>query len=258
MKSIQDVYKRKCKQRKNSDRLQFIEELQKDDRKAVELGLPWRLMVSVVIERLPVVIDDPLPWEKDYYDLRDMLDTYGKDFPEELGIIDPGHDNPSEEELLAELAESGFVPAPRITEADKTGDRKTMERALSESLYLMISLAKPRPGPMGRWGFPQGLLKPEENMRQAAERVAIEQLGQKMELFWLSNAPDGWTYHVFNEALRAKANAYGEKVWFYRAELIGGQPVIHSRIQDHAWAKRSEFEDYVPKDLAGYLQQVLL
>jgi len=90
MKSIHDVYKRKCKQRKNQDRIKVIEELDNHEKKAASMNLPWRIMTSVVIERLPVVIEDLEPWEKDYEDLKNTLLAYGKEYPEEYNILEPG------------------------------------------------------------------------------------------------------------------------------------------------------------------------
>mmetsp|Transcript_21729 Transcript_21729/g.28127 ORF Transcript_21729/g.28127 Transcript_21729/m.28127 type:complete len:292 (+) Transcript_21729:75-950(+) len=258
MKSIHDVYKRKCKQRKNQDRIKVIEELDNHEKKAASMNLPWRIMTSVVIERLPVVIEDLEPWEKDYEDLKNTLLAYGKEYPEEYNILEPGHEVNTDGELLAQLKEAGFTPAPRITEADEKDDRHSLERALPKSLYLMIALKNRRPGPMGKWGFPQGLIKPEETMRESAERIVAEQLGQNMDLFWLSNAPEGWFFYPFSEATQKKAKAYGEKIWFYRTQLIGGEPNIHSRMEDYAWVQSTEFNDYVPKDLSGYFQQILL
>jgi len=108
----------------------------------------------------------------------------------------------------------------------------------------MIALKNRRPGPMGKWGFPQGLIKPEETMRESAERIVAE--------------PEGWFFYPFSEATQKKAKAYGEKIWFYRTQLIGGEPNIHSRMEDYAWVQSTEFNDYVPKDLSGYFQQILL
>ena len=43
-----------------------------------------------------------------------------------------------------------FEPAPRETEADKTGDQRTMHRRLDEFLFLVVQDAK-----TGQWGFPR-------------------------------------------------------------------------------------------------------
>lgn len=46
-------------------------------------------------------------------------------------------------------------PMPRITEADKKGDVKSLNRALQRTLYLLVKNKE------GRWEFPQDRLKEE-------------------------------------------------------------------------------------------------
>jgi hypothetical protein len=71
-------------------------------------GRPWRIRVSVMVERIPVVIPDMDKWEREYVDLRDWLWTYGKEYPEETGFMyamDKPEDHvvPTDEELLGEF-----------------------------------------------------------------------------------------------------------------------------------------------------------
>mmetsp|Transcript_46557 Transcript_46557/g.77290 ORF Transcript_46557/g.77290 Transcript_46557/m.77290 type:complete len:290 (+) Transcript_46557:20-889(+) len=258
MRSVHDVYKRKCKQRRNEDRLQALKDLEEHEAKAAASGLPWRIMTSVVIERLPVVLPEPEPWEKEWAEVQDKLAPYGKEYPAQYGMMEEGRTNVSEAELLDLARRAGFEPAPRVTPADEAGDMRSPERALASSLFLLVELAKRRPGPLATWGFPLGLVRPGETMRQGAERVAAEQLGQRMDLFWLSHAPEGWLVYPFPEATQKKAKAYGEKVWFYRAELLGGAPAPHPRLRDHAWLTRAELRTRLPADVAGYLNEILL
>jgi hypothetical protein len=61
---------------------------QKMDRIARQQQLDWKIQVAVVIERLPVRIPDPEPWQQDYFDLRAHLDTFSKVYPKELKLGD--------------------------------------------------------------------------------------------------------------------------------------------------------------------------
>ncbi len=67
-----------------------------------------------------------------------------------------------------------FEPASRVTEADKTLDRKTSNRKLQESLYLIVkrNRASAAAGESTfEWQFPQGKVADAENLRQVPFRV---------------------------------------------------------------------------------------
>lgn len=49
-------------------------------------------------------------------------------------------------------------PMPRVTEADKAGDTKSLNRALQKTLYLVVS------GGKGLWGFPSAELAKQESL----------------------------------------------------------------------------------------------
>ena len=59
-------------------------------------------------------------------------------------------DNPTYEEIVDTLP---FKPASRITEADKTNDRRSKERRLQDSLFLLVK----RNREDHAWQFPQGI-----------------------------------------------------------------------------------------------------
>ena len=49
-------------------------------------------------------------------------------------------------------------PMPRVTEADKAGDVKSLNRALQRTLYLVVK------GGKGGWTFPTARLEPKEDL----------------------------------------------------------------------------------------------
>lgn len=49
-------------------------------------------------------------------------------------------------------------PMPRVTEADKTGDVKSLNRSLQRTLYLLVK------GGKGGWTFPTAGLVPKEDL----------------------------------------------------------------------------------------------
>lgn len=55
-----------------------------------------------------------------------------------------------------------FQPAARETEADRTNDRKSLDRKLDQSLYLIVK----RNRADNAWQFPQGKIMENETFRQ--------------------------------------------------------------------------------------------
>ena len=53
-----------------------------------------------------------------------------------------------------------FTPASRITEADKSGDMKSLDRKLNRVLYLLVK----KPRKEYEWQMPQGGVEPDESL----------------------------------------------------------------------------------------------
>jgi hypothetical protein len=73
------------------------------DRKARQAGMPWKIQVSTIVERLPVVLPDKLDFEKDFEELQAFIKSNsGKEYPTEFtGNV--GADRPvavTDEELI--------------------------------------------------------------------------------------------------------------------------------------------------------------
>lgn len=51
-------------------------------------------------------------------------------------------------------------PLPRVTEADRTNDTKSLDRKLDRSLYLLVQR------PDGAWRFPEDRVYGRENLKQ--------------------------------------------------------------------------------------------
>ena len=63
-------------------------------------------------------------------------------------------------------------PHSRITEADRTGDERSLERKLDRTLYLLVK------EPQGRWRFPASELIGRESLHQVMALVRSERCGQ--------------------------------------------------------------------------------
>jgi large subunit ribosomal protein L46 len=58
-------------------------------------------------------------------------------------------------------------PMPRVTEADKKGDERSLDRRLDRTLYLLVK------GSEGRWEFPASALIGRENLHEVSPQVLI-------------------------------------------------------------------------------------
>jgi large subunit ribosomal protein L46 len=63
------------------------------------------------------------------------------------------------EDAVKEEEKAELRPRPRVTDADRTGDVKSLNRMLQRTLYLLVL------GKDGRWGFPMAPLLGKENLK---------------------------------------------------------------------------------------------
>jgi large subunit ribosomal protein L46 len=62
-----------------------------------------------------------------------------------------------------------FTPAPRTTEADMNNDRKSMDRRLQDSLFLIVKRSRND----HQWQFPQGKWVENETMRAVRSHTSV-------------------------------------------------------------------------------------
>eukprot|EP00573_Skeletonema_grethae_P004185 CAMPEP_0201709326 /NCGR_PEP_ID=MMETSP0578-20130828/58045_1 /ASSEMBLY_ACC=CAM_ASM_000663 /TAXON_ID=267565 /ORGANISM="Skeletonema grethea, Strain CCMP 1804" /LENGTH=366 /DNA_ID=CAMNT_0048198293 /DNA_START=99 /DNA_END=1200 /DNA_ORIENTATION=+ len=224
-------------------------------RLAKKEGKPWRIRVAAMVERLPVVTPDVEEWEQDYIDLRDFLMTYGKEYPAETGFMfapDKPEDHvvESDEELIAGLP---FTPAPRETEADASGDVKTLDRQLKTRVYLTIKSDAEGNLSGPRWTLPSTLAENNESLLAAAERAVSDSVGSDLKLWCPSNAPMAVNMRVYNDKLPEsfRENYFGEKIFYYRVQYDntgGGVDEAAMKADDYAWLTREEVVDRIEKE----------
>lgn len=139
-----------------------------------------RLTVGVIVERVPIVVNTPEPWEEEWWTWKAKVNERESiKIPDELNNMykrKADDDNPMYE----------WEPEPVVTEADKANDRRVMFRKLQEPTYLII---KRKEGKDEWWEFPQGDWMEKETTRQTAERFLKQYTGQEMDTYFLGNAP---------------------------------------------------------------------
>ena len=131
-------------------------------------------MFRSVLHRYPVITPDPEPWEIEMWDLQEKMNAVRRaHFVKQIEgspMMIP-ETNPTADEILASLP---FTPASRITEADEKDDRRSLERKLQDSLFLVVKRNRKE----NAWQFPQGKLRENETLRSAAERIIDRAAGE--------------------------------------------------------------------------------
>mmetsp|Transcript_15592 Transcript_15592/g.18120 ORF Transcript_15592/g.18120 Transcript_15592/m.18120 type:complete len:348 (+) Transcript_15592:189-1232(+) len=229
------------------------------DREARRQGLPWKIKVAVMIERLPVVTPDMEDWELDYMYLRAELDRYGIQYPKELGMDDPMETEVLTVEELYALLPEGYTPAPRETLADSAGDIQTLERRLKTRVYLSI-----RPDDATGWTLPNAVLNENETLLEAAKRAVTDVVGDNLKILCLSNCPMTVDMIPYSSEERNKeSDFFGEKIFFMRIQYEDGDvsKEMMGKMDDWGWLERSEMSDKVKAEKgedAGFFYKYML
>jgi len=113
-------------------------------------------------------------------------------------------------------------PHPRLTEADKTGDQRSLSRLLQRTLYLLVQSNE------GYWKFPSSPVEGRENLRIAAERTLSQSAGVNMNTWMVGHHPIG--HHVYNFR-RPRYDTTQSN------QLIGEKNLLHEG-SHHGWTGR--------------------
>lgn len=172
----------------------YTERNEVHEQRAEELGLTWDMAAATVVERCPIVIPEPPDWERDWVEMKESIEYYQQhDWPEGIGPTHPEKIN---------LNEPGYtIPfelGSRVTAADTNNDTTSLERALPDSLYLMLRKDS-------SWSFPSATLaSSEEKLGEAAERAVVESIEGMPRLFHFAKQPLGHFWYgcdIDNETL---------------------------------------------------------
>lgn len=217
----------------------------------------WRLAASAVLERYPVVIPEPDPFESEYQIGR-FLDQQSKARPAPLEWFLTekdrllGNKTPTLDDPRAEM----YEPAPRITEADKTNDVRSLNRALDQRLYFVV---KRTPG-AAHWQFPQVLATdPQVSMRDYTKKAlhSVVPAVARPEVHYISFVPTCHLEHVFSPQYQAKHDVYGIKIFFYRIMLVKGDIKAITQATDYNWATEKELETLFSADYYKAIKPLL-
>ena len=140
--------------------------------------------------------------------------------------------------------EADFVPAPRATPADEANDTTSLDRKLSESLYLVV----PSDGALQ---LPSAAhVASDAHLRGTVDRSLAELFGKEesVEVFVGSNAPLGHWLRPFSPEEQQASGVYGEKVFLYNARYVSGADQLAAGAQ---WLSREELSETLAADEGG-------
>ncbi|XP_055950196.1 39S ribosomal protein L46, mitochondrial-like [Argiope bruennichi] len=238
----------------------------------------WHTVGALCLERKPVVTQELTPLEQRYFqylqkleieksylsdhekrhleDLR-IAEKLKKGEVEDMDTVSKQTAQDFEDACIEEF--NKYKPNPRITEADKTNDRKSLHRKLDSSLVLVV---KQKLGNDYRWILPQTIHQEGDTLRQTAERSLHELCPDPIQVRFMGNAPVGYYKYKYPKAAR-KDGVIGAKVFFFKAQLLEKNPKylnfnITDTNNDILWLTHSELNEVLQTDYGKTVQTFLL
>ncbi|XP_078165872.1 decoy [Carex rostrata] len=210
---------------------------------------PEKLVAAVLFERLPVVVPkiDPVVYAFNEFSFQ-WRQQYRRKYPDEVL------------EKANKKEKTGFhidyVPAPRITEADKTKDIKSLQRALDKRLYLLIygsGYGAPDDKPV--WHFPEKVYENEDTLRLCAESALKSVIGSLHNTYFVGNAPMA---HMVAEPKENIPSSQSFKRFFFKSQVIGTNKFdISKKCKDYAWVTKEELLEYFPEHASLFDKMII-
>ncbi|KMT09175.1 hypothetical protein BVRB_6g132790 isoform A [Beta vulgaris subsp. vulgaris] len=122
-----------------------------------------KIVASVLFERLPVIIPkiDPVVYAFQEFSFQ-WKQQYRRTYPDEFY---KKYESRGKGDYQID-----YKPGSRVTEADKSNDKRSLQRALDRRLFLLLhwtSYGSPDEKPV--WHFPEKVYENEETPRKCAE-----------------------------------------------------------------------------------------
>jgi large subunit ribosomal protein L46 len=170
-------------------------------------------------------------------------------------IVAPKKGETISEDQIPKVDES-HRPMPRITEADKTNDQKSLNRLLQRTLYLLVQDEK------HNWVFPTAKLVGRESFHQAAERILVQAAGVNMNTWIVGNAPIGHEAHNYRLPITDSKGVQelGAKTFFMKARIMAGQVDLVKNafgLKDFRWLSKEEISTVVTRRYFSVIENML-
>ncbi|KAI4087418.1 MAG: hypothetical protein LQ344_006808 [Seirophora lacunosa] len=157
------------------------------------------------------------------------------------------------------VKEAVAKPLPRVTDADRAGDRRSLDRLLQRTLYLVVRRQD------GRWWFPSDALVGKESLHTAAERILVQAGGLNMNTWIVGNIPLGHYVRNYQKPQVEKdtnnnnssnnntsREIKGTKYFFMKGRIMAGQANLKDNkkgLTDFQWLAKDEVQKILlPQD----------
>ncbi|XP_074316270.1 uncharacterized protein LOC141652624 [Silene latifolia] len=205
-----------------------------------------KIIASVLFERLPVVLPkiDPNVYAFQEFSFR-WNQLYRREYPEEF--------YKKYEARGKGDYQIDYEPAPRITEADKSNDRRSLNRALDRRLYLLLhGPAYGSDGEKPVWHFPEKRYEDEETLRKCAESALTSVIGDLTHTYFVGNAPMG---HM--PVTSEKADLNPMKRFFFKSQVVACNNFDIAGCDDYVWLTKDEVLEIFPEE-AEFLNKMII
>lgn len=151
-----------------------------------------------------------------------------------------------------ELSKFKSIIAPREQPKEIENNLKCLERKLDDTLLL---ICEQKIDGTKVFALPQDQWKEGETLKQTAERIVKEQLGNNIQVKVYGNSPCG--FYKYKYKTKSSQNSVGAKVFFYRAGHRSGN-VDEKTAATFEWINNSELEGKVRKSYFESVSNMLI
>nr|VDD16303.1 unnamed protein product [Brassica rapa] len=207
-----------------------------------------KIVASVLFERLRVVIPKPDPTVYAFQEFKfNWQQQFRRRYPDEF--LDIAKNRAKGEYQM------DYVPAPRITEADKTNDRKSLYRALDKKLYLLV-FGKPFGATSDKpvWHFPEKVYDSEPTLRKCAESALKSVLGDLTHTYFVGNAPMA---HMAIQPTEETPDLPSYKRFFFKCSVVAASKYNISNCEDFVWVTKDELLEFFPEQ-ADFFNKMII
>uniref|UniRef100_A0A915I897 Uncharacterized protein n=1 Tax=Romanomermis culicivorax TaxID=13658 RepID=A0A915I897_ROMCU len=144
---------------------------------------------------------------------------------------------------------------------DAKNDLKSLNRLLHRKLTF---IAKLNLSQNPAWWLPFAIVKPQENLRQAAERALKELVNDKKHFTFYGNAPVGYYKWRFPKPIQKSTSFDGLKVcsfdglkmFVFKATTISRSMEIktNQKVVDYEWTTHEDLRPRISSDLYGNIK----
>lgn len=207
-----------------------------------------KIVASVLFERLPVVIPkiDPVVYAFQEFSFQ-WRQQFRRAYPDEFL---KKSDTRGKGEYQID-----YVPAPRITEADKANDRRSLQRALDRRLYLLLhgsTYGAPNGKPV--WHFPEKVYESEDTLRKCAESALKSVIGDLSQTYFVGNAPMG---HVKMQPTENDEDLPSLKRFFFKSQVIAANKFEIEKCEDFVWVTKNELLEFFPEQAEFFNKMII-